>query len=112
MKRHQLHVHRRHPSAVRGGGGEVSQTRVDANCASVRRESRGDRSRSSSMRFDASAFDSERRVFASLSTQRLEVEALCVGHGLVAGLPLIGITLQCRLSGIIRSLVLHGAKRS
>jgi hypothetical protein len=39
---------------------------------------------------------------AGLSTQRLEVRALCIGHRLVAGFPFFRVPLQCRLSGIIR----------
>src|SRR5918996_309790 len=40
--------------------------------------------------------------FTGLSTQRLQVRALCVGHRFIASFPFVWIALQRRLSGIIR----------
>lgn len=41
-------------------------------------------------------------LLASLSTQRFEVRTLSICHRLAAGFPFIRITLERRLSGIIR----------
>jgi hypothetical protein len=40
--------------------------------------------------------------FTGLSTQRLQVRALCVGHRFIASFPFVRVALQRRLSGIIR----------
>jgi hypothetical protein len=60
-------------------------------------DSRGDRARNSSIRFDASAFVSVSSNSAPASRQRLEIGALRGRHGLVSRLPPVRVTPKSRL---------------